>query len=138
MNENKIKQIITYLSKLGQVRFYNFDFDLEQGPFYASMEFITDIEMATGLEKTINETVSSLENNNPSAKIRFIGISEQPGKKIRYDVEIVPNSKNGKPMTKEYMIKATERFLTVLPKAFKNIRQKQIDYRKVGEEELDS
>ncbi|MFH1577864.1 MAG: hypothetical protein ABIC18_02175, partial [Candidatus Omnitrophota bacterium] len=106
--------------------------DVEQGPIYAHIEFISDIEIAKGLEKTLNQEVAKLENNNPPATMRFIGISEQQNKKIRYTAEIVPNSDK-----KQQMIEQTERFLTVLPKVFRNIRQKQIDYRKVGKEILE-
>jgi hypothetical protein len=96
MNEKKINQIITYLSKLGTAKFYPHDYD------------------------------ASLHLN------AFIEFALSKGKKTRYTAEIVPKSDK-----KEEMIYQTERFLTVLPKAFRNIRQKQIDYRKVGKKVLE-
>jgi len=147
MDEKKINKIMNYLNKLGQVRFYEHDFETTQFPVYASIELITDIEMAIGLEETINNEISILENKNPCAKIKFIGISEQKENKIRYTAEIIPTPKKNrytdseypdkKHTESEYLALATERFLILLSKAFRNIRQKRIDYRKIGEEILE-
>ena len=130
MNEKKINQIITYLSKLGTAKFYPHDYDASLH-LNAFIEFTSDIEMAEGLQKIINDEVYSLENKNPTAKIEFKPTLSK-GKKTRYTAEIVPKSDK-----KEEMIYQTERFLTVLPKAFRNIRQKHIDYRKVGKKVLE-
>jgi hypothetical protein len=136
--EKLIRKVTGYLGKFGQCRFFDYDFDVEQGPVYANLEVITEPNLAEGLESFINEEINPRGIKNVPAKIQFIRLSQEGGK-IRYTAEIVPetdfelpseyNIPEDSSREKEKMKYATDLFLNSLPSALENLRQKKICLR---------
>lgn len=147
-----IDRILGYLSYYGAARFYNSDFEVEQGPVYAGIELITSQYLAEGLESAINNEINPhvLDSKGKiirqvPARVQFFPIAEQSDKKIRYTVSIVPeiegfqlppnyNIPSNSSKEIEKMILATDLFLERLPKALGNLRQKKICFKKAEEQ----
>jgi hypothetical protein len=122
--ENTIERLLDYLGKLGSyVCFSPCDFS-EGHEHYATIDFVSTVEIAGSLEKEINEELN--EQNGFRAKLRIIDQSDlKHQNRFIYVGEIVPDGwELQRKITPRQATDATEHFLRSLPKAIMNFRKK--------------
>lgn len=118
MNDENIsksaRKTLGFLQRLGQVKYYNYDFT-EEGPNYASIEIHTTRKIAEHLETEINRQLC--RENGFEAFIRFIDRKEDDKKgRFEYVAEIVPYDNVDKGRLQE----VTDYYLQSLPRTIRD------------------
>jgi hypothetical protein len=118
MDEQKVKRLLRYLSKFGQVKFKPCDYSNPEQVKYARIEIITKEEVADNLIHEINEQLN--EKSGIRASMRLIPLTCPENQKCKYVAEIVPY--DYVPLNEKQ--DATNEYIHRLPHVIKNYRKK--------------
>lgn len=123
MNSDRIRELVSYLSYFGEVKFRPCRFPRKngvevdgEGIDYASVELVVSEPIAKGLEEFINSHLGV--NSGARASMKFVALGSRVDGKYRYAADIIPN----KDVPYHEREDATEDYIQRLPKVIKNFR----------------